>query len=86
MLIGAPFEHYGRRRYAGSAYVVYGKKTTTTVTLRNLGTAGYRIVGTRKDVLGWEVAGAGDLGNDEIPDMLLSSGHKNKAFTVRGRL
>src|SRR4051812_24825994 len=43
LLIGAPFAGNRKRAYSGSAYVVFGKRTSEPVDLSRLGANGFRI-------------------------------------------
>ncbi len=58
----------------GSAFLIYGGRSTQTVNLRHVGSRGYRIVGTSSgDGLGAGVAFPGDVNRDGTPDLLLGS-------------
>ncbi len=58
----------------GSAFLIYGGRSTRTVNLRHVGSRGYRIVGTGSgDGLGAGVAFPGDVNRDGTPDLLLGS-------------
>jgi hypothetical protein len=56
---------------SGVAYVVFGKATTTAVSLASLGSQGFQISGAAG--IGGEVAGAGDVNNDGTPDVIVGS-------------
>ena len=65
IVIGAGSASYNGRTNSGSIYVVYGKSTTTAVSLASLGTGGYRIDGANAyDDVGNVVAGLGDMNGD----------------------
>ncbi len=58
----------------GSAFLIYGGRSTQTVNLRHVGSRGYRIAGTSSgDGLGAGVAFPGDVNRDGTPDLLLGS-------------
>lgn len=88
LVIGAPriFEGF---RYA-SAYVVFGRRSSSTVQLAHLGSRGFRIRSDRKghrvgdqgsDKLGEAVAGGRDVNGDGIPDVVLGAPQR----TYKGR-
>lgn len=56
----------------GAAYVVFGKDTTTKVELGALGTGGFRIEGAG-GATGVSVAGAGDVNNDGLDDVIVGA-------------
>ena len=65
---------------SGAAYVVFGKRSTTSVNLGSLGAAGYAIEGAATTVEGLStlaagsgVASAGDVNGDGRPDALVSA-------------
>jgi hypothetical protein len=65
VVVGAGSAAYNGRYNSGSIYVVYGKNTTTSVSLASLGTGGYRIDGAKEyDDVGNVVAGLGDMNGD----------------------
>jgi hypothetical protein len=64
------------RADSGSAYVVFGKTTTTAIDLAALGGQGYRIDGAGAgDNAGSAVANAGDVNGDGRPDALVGAPH-----------
>ena len=74
VLVGARFADNNGREYSGSAYVVFGKATPTTVDLAALGPGGFRIDGAAADDLaGYSVAGAGDVSGDGRADVLVGA-------------
>jgi Ca2+-binding RTX toxin-like protein len=77
VIVGAPDADNNTRAGSGSAYVVFGKATTTNVDLASLDTAGFRIDGNQSgDAAGRSVEGGGDVNGDGIDDVLLgTTGH-----------
>lgn len=75
VLLGAPLTGYNSRSGSGSAYVVFGKTAnTTTVDLASLSTQGYRVDGpTANDQSGYSVANAGDVNDDNRPDLIVGA-------------
>jgi hypothetical protein len=72
LLIGAPGADKGDPGNSGLAYVVFGKGTTESVDLGNLGTGGFIISGeVSGDRLGEDVSNAGDVNGDGKDDLLL---------------
>lgn len=57
---------------SGTAYVVFGKASTETVSLQSLGNQGYRIDGPTGSGAGYGVARAGDVNNDGHADVLMT--------------
>src|SRR5262249_31089324 len=55
--------------YSGSSYVVFGKRSSTTVALKRLDDRGFRIDGEEFDDYASRVAGAGDVNGDGLTDM-----------------
>jgi FG-GAP repeat len=75
--VGAPLASPRGRASAGAAYVVYGKRTTSTIHLGKLGAAGFPIFGAAEgDGLG-AVAAAGDVNADGHPDIVLGAPRAN---------
>jgi len=73
MMVGAPWFDPASRTDAGAVFVVFGK-TTTTVTVTALGTAGFQINGAIASAgLGRGLAGLGDINGDAIPDLLVGA-------------
>lgn len=63
----------------GKSYVVFGKKTGTTVSLANLGTGGFRIIGTNNSYDSeLAISGAGDINGDGFADILISDSRADK--------
>jgi len=74
LVIGAQGAGYNGRAGSGSAYVIFGKATTTTIDTASLGTQGYRIDGAvAGDQFGWETATIPDTNGDGVPDLLLTA-------------
>jgi hypothetical protein len=86
VLVGAPNAGNNGRAGAGSAYVVFGKSAPATVDLAALGTQGYRIDGAAaSDGAGANVAAAGDVNGDAIPDAVIgATGADNNGRTSSG--
>lgn len=66
----APRANAAGRSSSGSAYVIFGKSSTTPVDLANVGEQGYTIHGASGDRI-TNVASAGDVDGDSNPDVLL---------------
>jgi hypothetical protein len=74
VMVGARFAGNRGRAGSGSAYVVFGRKTPTTVDLASLGQAGFRIDGAAAgDLAAGSVARAGDLNGDGRADVLVGA-------------
>lgn len=62
------------RTNAGAAYVIYGKQGGyTSVDLASLGTSGLAIYGPAASGVGKYVAGAGDVNNDGLTDIIIGN-------------
>ena len=88
LIVGAPFAGRRERSFSGSAYVVFGKRTTTAVDLPGLGAGGFRIDGPRRDAAaGYTVAGPGDVNGDGRADVMVSAGIVQRApvYVVHGK-
>jgi Ca2+-binding RTX toxin-like protein len=71
VLVGALFADPHARDGAGSAYVVFGTASTTTVNLASLGSGGFRIDGAATDDnVGRSVGAGGDFNADGRPDVV----------------
>lgn len=82
IIAGVPWTGPNNRDGSGSAYVIFGKTTTTAVDLASLGAGGYRIEGASEgDAIGGEISGAGDVDDDGKADILL--GAANTDFNSR---
>jgi hypothetical protein len=74
LIVGAEGAGNNSRFASGSAYVVFGKASTSTVDLSSLGEQGFRIDGaTSGDEAGISVAGAGDVNGDGYPDVIVGA-------------
>ncbi|MFL5748993.1 MAG: hypothetical protein ACJ767_00085 [Chloroflexota bacterium] len=72
VIVGAWMADSNGRSNSGSAYVVFGKASSTTVDLGALGSAGFSIDGaTSGDSAGVSVAGAGDVNGDGRPEAIV---------------
>src|SRR6056297_580022 len=70
VIVGA----FGADDAAGESYVVFGKASTTTVDLSNLGAGGFRIDGIDiNDFSGRSVSGAGDVNGDGLADLIIGA-------------
>ena len=88
ILVGAPFAGRRGRAFSGSAYVVFGKRSTSSVDLQRLGRGGFRIDGPRRDAAAaTEVAGVGDVNGDGRADVVVSSDRvlRSAAYVVFGK-
>ncbi len=86
-LVGAPGNDAAGTD-AGAAYVVFGKSTTSGVTLSGVagGSGGFRITGAAAgDAAGSVLAGVGDVNGDGIDDMLVGSPAGGRADIVFGK-
>jgi Ca2+-binding RTX toxin-like protein len=76
---------------SGSAWVVFGKASSTPVNLATLGSGGFRIDGAAaNDNLGTAVAGAGDVNGDSKADVIVGATFagptdKGAAYVVFGK-
>jgi FG-GAP-like repeat/FG-GAP repeat len=74
VLVGVPNSDSPGRTRSGTAFVVFGKATTTGVDLGQLGSGGFRIDGAASfDRAGETLAGAGDVNADGRPEVLLGA-------------
>jgi Ca2+-binding RTX toxin-like protein len=74
VVVGAKDADNRGRNAAGSAYVIFGRRSTAAVDTLNLGSNGFRIDGaTAGDQLGSSVAGGRDLNGDGRPDVLVGA-------------
>jgi FG-GAP repeat/Putative Ig domain len=94
VVVGAPQETARGRSGSGSAYVIFGTESPTTVDLAQVGARGFRIDGAADgDRLGTAVGGAGDVNGDGLADVVLGApdadahgrGGSGTAFVVFGR-
>jgi len=78
LVVGAPFANPGGDDNAGESYVVFGKASTTTVDLANLGAGGFRINGIDgSDFSGISVSGTGDVNGDGLADLIVGASDAN---------
>jgi hypothetical protein len=74
IIIGAPAAGNNGRDSSGSAYVVFGQRSTSTIDLASLGGAGFRIDGAVEgDVAGFAVSTAGDVNGDGLADVVVGA-------------
>jgi len=74
LLVGTPVARDAGGVTPGSAFVVFGKKTSGTVVLDRIGRHGFRIVGERRrDYAGAAVAGGGDFNGDGLADVIVGA-------------
>ncbi len=74
LLVGAPFADNNLRQGSGSAYVVFGKRSSTNVDLTALGDQGFRIDGAApQNFMSEAIAAAGDLNGDGRADVLVGA-------------
>lgn len=73
-LVGAPFADNNLRQGSGSAYVVFGKRSSASVDLAALGVQGFRIDGAApQDFTSEAITAAGDLNGDGLGDVLVGA-------------
>jgi hypothetical protein len=93
VIVGAPQAEVSDHSNAGSAYVVFGKRTTSTVELSTLGGGGIKVAGARSgEQVGNAVARTSDMNGDKLDELVLGasnsdSGGRNSgaAYVVYGR-
>jgi hypothetical protein len=80
VILSAPFADDNARANSGTAYVVYGKSSTSNVDLATLGSAGFRIEGAAANDQagatygpGSGVAGNADINGDDLPDLIVGA-------------
>jgi hypothetical protein len=87
VLVGDILANNTGRFRSGSAYVIYGKASNTTVNITALGSSGYRIDGAAvDDELGTWVASAGDVNGDGRDDLLLGARTKKYVIFTKANL
>jgi hypothetical protein len=85
VIVGAPRE---RGDGVGAAYVVFGKSSTSTVSVTAIGAQGFRILGpveTYPGFAGNQVAGVDDVNGDGLPDVLVSAQGISSEYLVFGK-
>ena len=76
VIVGADDADTNLRNLSGSSHVVFGKATTTPVSLSALAGGGFRIDGAAiEDHSGRVVSAAGDINGDGRPDILVGAEH-----------
>jgi hypothetical protein len=87
VVVGVPHASSNGRQNSGSAYVVFGKRSSASVDLAALGANGFRIDGAIGDdfpdgvfgdQLGRAVAGAGDVNGDGLADVVIGTEEANQ--------
>src|SRR4051794_36824597 len=74
VVVGAKDADYRGRLNSGSAYVIFGRRSSATVDTASLGSNGFRIDGgAANDALGTWVAGGRDVNGDGRPDVLVGA-------------
>ncbi len=81
VIIGAPSAGNNGRDSSGSAYVVFGQRSTATIDLASLGGGGFRIDGaTQGDGAGFAVSTAGDVNGDGLADVVVGAPEADNNF------
>ena len=81
VIIGAPSAGNNGRDSSGSAYVVFGQRSTATIDLASLGGGGFRIDGAAQgDVAGFAVSTAGDVNGDGLADVVVGAPEADNNF------
>jgi hypothetical protein len=72
LIVGSPFTSNGGTD-SGTAYVVYGKSSGTTVNLANVisGNGGFAVNGPKNGYNAWSVSAAGDVNGDGFADLMV---------------
>src|SRR3954447_4120247 len=72
--VAAPDASPHGRLAAGAVYVVFGKRSTDPIDLKQLGASGYRIAGARRKAsTGFVIADAGDVNGDGRHDLMVGT-------------
>lgn len=91
IIVGAFGAENNGRNASGSVYVVYGKKTSEPVNLRDFdlnvqGGQGFRIDGAQElDAVGYSVAGLGDVNGDGVDDIATVALSGRAAYVIFGQ-
>ena len=81
VIIGAPSAGNNGRDSSGSAYVVFGQRSTATIDLASLGGGGFRIDGAAEgDGAGFAVSTAGDVNGDGLADVVVGAPEADNNF------
>lgn len=81
--VGAFRSDHNSRPDSGSAYVVYGKRDTSSIDLRERAEWGYRIDGPwREGHFAAPLASLGDVNQDGVTDLAIGSYGRDVAFLV----
>src|SRR4051812_6965544 len=73
VVVGARDADNNGRSTSGSAYVIFGRRSTAAVDTRNLGSNGFEIDGPTGSQLGTSVAGGRDANGDGRPDVIVGA-------------
>jgi FG-GAP repeat len=85
LVIGSPTSSRSTT-FAGTAYVVYGRRRTANIDLADLGGGGFRIDGAQAgDRIGEAVDGAGDVNGDGLDDVVVGPARSMLAGRTRTR-
>lgn len=93
VLVGAMGVENNGREGAGTAYLVFGRKSERRIRLDGTGWGGYRIDGAKDDGAGFAVASAGDVNGDGVSDLIVGApfgdhagrgSHSGSAYVVFG--
>jgi hypothetical protein len=83
LIVGAPGNPNGSD--SGKSYVVFGKKDSADVNLKDLGDAGFAITGEAiGDFCGFSVSAAGDVNGDGLADLIVGAPHLQPSQTDSG--
>jgi hypothetical protein len=86
VLVGARLANAGGLANSGRCYVVFGKTTTTLVTVSTLGNGGFYIDGqTDTDEACTAVAGLGDMNGDGRSDVAVGAPYADNGVLLQGR-
>lgn len=81
--VGAPVATYNGRPHSGAVYIIFGKRGSSTVRTKTLGSRGYRIEGAGAYHSLLYVAGPGDLSGDGVRDVLVGAPGVGGAYKSR---